>query len=350
MPPKMHGKPRVADVAREAGVSPTAASYVLSGSKGADEISARTKRRILAAAARLGYSRNAAATTLQRGYSSTMVLLAVTWDVALGHAHTIVAVSQAAVDRELATILYLAKTDEEASEFLRRVQSLNPYGLLLLWDSPAVLSSNISKLQSDGLPVIDLMPSSQEGIVSVTADRVRGCCLCAQHLIDLGHTRIGFILDTTTRWRTNNQKLAGYKRALEMADIRSDDSLLQETTGVDFESGYEGFKKLIDRRPDVTAVMCMNDPVALGAIAAANDLGLDVPADVSVAGYGAFREGAYFRPRLTSIRAESTKIAECATELVIATRENKLYSCSSVFEPMELVIRESTGPVSSKRR
>ena len=342
---KANGKPTSQDVAREAGVSQCTVSYVMSGGKYGDRISIGTKRRVMAAATRLGYTRNSTGAALRRGYSDTVVLLAVTWELAAAHSHTTISVSRAAAGRGMTTIVHVAADDKEAIAFLERVSSLNPYGLLLLWDSNAIPEADLLRIEQAGLPVVDLMPSGSREIASVTADRAQGSCIATRHLIELGHQRIGMILDTSTRAKTSMQKLNGYRMALDEAGIPFQETLLQEVTSFGFEAGQDGLRKLLQRRPDATAVMCINDPMALGALVSAQDLGLSVPGDISIVGYGAHPEGTFFRPSLTTLAIPAGKIANDAMSLLVRLREEKGFVPEPFSEPMELIIRQSTGPV-----
>ncbi|MBI2842482.1 MAG: LacI family DNA-binding transcriptional regulator [Armatimonadetes bacterium] len=339
-------RPTIEDVAKIAGVSDTAVSWVLSGNRKANRVSEATKKRIIAAAEELGYSRNLFAAALKRGYSDTIVLLAVTWDVTTSHSdNTLMAINRVAANNGLSTIVHIADNDSEAASFLQTVSAMNPYGLLLLWESANQPTGNLLKLKSEGLPIIDLMPSSAEGIVNVTTDRQQGFYLGTRHLIDLGHRQIAVILDTTSRSRTSNQKLAGYRLAIESADVEFQSDLLQEVTGVDFEDGYNGVNELLRRRPDTSAVMCINDRIAFGAVVAIQEKGLSVPRDLSVAGYGAQKLGTYSRPRLTTIGVQSFRVAECAVGALIKMRKDEHYTPQAMSVPMELIVRESTGPV-----
>ncbi|MCE5313656.1 MAG: LacI family DNA-binding transcriptional regulator [Armatimonadota bacterium] len=341
---KANGRPTSQDVAREAGVSQCTVSYVLSGGKNKDRISPETTRRVLAAAARLGYSRNSIGAALRRGYSDTIVLLAVTWELAASHSHTTISVSRAAAERGMTTIVHVASDDKEAIAFLGRVPSLNPYGLLLLWDSNAIPEADRLRVELAGLPVVDLMPRESKNIASVTADRAQGSYIATRHLIEMGHQHIGMILDTSSRAKTSLKKLDGYRVALDEAGIPFHESLLQEVTSFGFEGGYDGFHKLLRRRPDATAVMCINDHIALGALASAQNLGLSVPGDISVVGFGAHPEGTFLRPSLTTLAIPAGKIADDAINLLMKLREDESFVPEPLREPMELIVRESTGP------
>ncbi|MCE5315312.1 MAG: LacI family DNA-binding transcriptional regulator [Armatimonadota bacterium] len=341
-------KPTIDDVAREAGISQTTASYILSGSKHADRISFSTKQRILAAAKRLGYSRNSIGAALQRGYSDNIILLAVNWELASAHSKTMVSASRAAALSGLSTIVHVAGDDEEAALFLQNISSLNPYGLLLLWDSAAEPDLKILELRESGLPVVELIPCSTKGGICVTEDRKQGMFAATSHLIELGHRRIGFLLDLTSRWRTSSHKLAGYKKALYTAGIDFDESLLQETWGPYFESGKLGFRNLISRHNDITAVMCINDPMALGAIASAQEIGMRVPKDLSVVGYGNHDDSEYFYPKLTTLSVSAKDLAIHAVQLLQKIRTDVDCKPRSKYLPMEIELRESTSPPSGE--
>ena len=253
--------------------------------------------------------------------------------------------SRRAAEDDLATIVHADVDEERAADFLGRVMALNPYGLLLLWDSDAVPTDRFRELISLGLPVVDLIPSDAPDMMKVTPDRRQGFCLCARHLIDLGHRRIGILLNSTSRRRTSRHKLDGYKAALKEHNVPFDEDLVEELSGVDTEAGYEGTRKLLARRPDVTAVMCLSDLVACGALVAAQDMALAVPGCVSIAGYGGDRGTDYLRPSLTTIRTPSADIADRAIETLMRMREEPGCNPVSLYAPVELVIRHSTGPV-----
>ncbi len=341
---KQGAKPTLADVAKKSGVSQTTVSYVLSNSEHAARISTDTKLRITNAARDLGYTRNAIGAALRRGYSDTIVLLAVGWSLANAHSHTTVSLTSAASGSELSTIVHVANDDDHAVDFLEHVFATNPYGIVLLWDSDKIPTDQLSELSERGLPIIDLMPSTIESIPTITADREQGYFEATNHLIGLGHKKIGMVLDTKTRGKTSHTKVLGVKKAMEANEIPFDESFLHETANPGFNGGYHGIRELLKNKPDVTGVVCINDPMALGVIAACKEDGIKVPEDLSVIGQGAFPESSYFHPHLTTLRAPATKIAAHAIESIVSMRKEKIKRPGDVYIPMELMVRESTGP------
>jgi len=208
----------------------------------------------------------------------------------------------------------------------------------------------LAELQSDGIPIVDLdvsgfwlhltwQASSQRNPEkSLTWDREQGFRIGVEHLVELGHTSIAILRSVAQGARTTGVKLAGYKLGLQDAGIGYDEALVQDVPGDSFEHGYEGFKKLIERRPDVTAVMCMDDPVAVGVIAAARDLGLETPANISVTGYGARTGWRLVPPKLTTIAARATPVVEKVVDYMMAMREEHDIGAEPVSEPMVLIL------------
>lgn len=331
------------DVARVAEVSLSAVSYVLNDNEHARRISAETKQRIHQAAQKLGYQSDPIGLALQRGYTNQVVLLIVSWNLATSHAATAMAISRAAVARGLEVTVQVTEDDAAAEAFLRRRVLHNVGGILVLWDSPAIQQSHLKELATEGVPVIDLLPDAPEGVSVVTSDRERAFLVSTQHLISLGHQRIGMICDSLTRAKTTLRKLEGYRRALREAGLPGDEGLIENVTEYGFEGGHDGFQRLINRHSDVTGIVCINDAMALGVIAAAAEVGLRCPADVSVIGFGDAPEGKYFHPRLTTFALASKQVAEKAIDVVLQHRKVVGSAPALVLVSPELVVRESTG-------
>lgn len=340
-------KVTIEDISRAAGASRTAVSFVLSGSENARHVSLEKRERILDAAVRLGYVRNSVATALQRGYSDAVVLLVVTWELATYHSDTVMSISRALAGNGLFSILHLANNDSEARSFLRSVSSLNPYGMLLLWESERIPVGGLAVLKDLGVPVIDLMPDGSLGLPSITEDREQAFFHATNYLIEMAHRDIAMIVETRTAKRSTQPKVAGYLGALEAADLRADRSLVVNAAGITFADGRKAIARLIHQHPEVTAVLCINDQMALGVVAGARDLGLEVPRDLSVVGYGAAKESTYSSPELTTLALAHGKIADLAVGSLLRSRTEAAYEPESMLVPMELVVRGSTASASS---
>lgn len=346
-PPNL--RPTIKDVAREANVSHSTVSYVLNNNRHAERISERTKKRVWRAVNRLGYKANPIGRDLQRGYTNQIILLIVTWNLATSHAATAMAISRAAIARELELTVHVADSDEDAEAFLKRNVMHSLGGILVLWDSPRLQKSHLRQIAAQGIPVVDLLPDSPEGISLVTVDREDAWRRGTEYLIGLGHKRVGVICDSDTRPKTTLSKLAGYRRALANAGMPNDSKLIENVTVFGFEGGFQGFPRLVERCPDLTGLFCINDSMALGAIQAAQEMGWKCPADISIIGFGDAPESGYWRPRLTTFSLSSNRVAVEAIEMVIGLRKSPGQKPKQIFIPEELLIRDSTGPVPINR-
>lgn len=332
------------DVAREANVSLSTVSYVINDNAHAQRITDATKQRVRDAVNRLGYQFNPIGRALQRGYTNQVILLIVTWDLATSHSATAMAISRAAIGRGFELTVHVADNDAEAEAFLKRRMLHHIGGLLVLWDSPAMRESYLNQLAAEGVPVVDLLPDSPDGISTVTPDRESAFLQGTTHLIELGHQRIGLISDSMTRPKTSLCKVAGYRRALEAAGLKFDESLVVNITEFGFEGGVSGFPRLLQRDANVTAAICINDAIAVGVIAAAGDAGRRCPEDFSAVGFGDSAMGKYWRPALTTFALSANRVAEAAVALVKAQRQSVVPDRQTILVAEELIIRQSTGP------
>ncbi len=331
------------DVAREANVSLSTASYVLNNNAHAQRITDATKERVHQAVHRLGYKFNPIGRALQRGYTHQIILLIVSWDLATSHSATAMAISRAAIAQDFELTVHVADNDAEAEAFLKRRLLNNIAGLLVLWDSPAMRDSSLQQLALEGVPVVDLLPDSPAEISTVTPDRENAFLEGTRYLISLGHRCIGLISDSLTRPKTTLRKLAGYRRALEGAGIKYDESMVVDVAEFGFEGGVSGYPRLIARHPKTTAAICINDAIALGVISAAGDAGRSCPQDFSVVGFGDSTMGKYWRPSLTTFELSANRVAQESIHLILEQREQSERSSRTILIPEDLIIRQSTA-------
>lgn len=335
------------DVAREANVSLSTVSYVINDNQHAQRLTEATKQRVHEAVLRLGYKANPIGRALQRGYTNQVILLIVTWDLATSHSATAMAISRAAIARGFELTVHVVDTDGDAEAFLRRRMLHNVGGILVLWDSPAMQESYLNQLGTDGVPVVDLLPNSPPSLSTVTPDREDAFRQGTKHLIDLGHRLIGLISDSVTRPKTTQCKVAGYRRALESDGLPFDESLVIDITEFGFEGGVSGFQQLMQRDPNVTAAICINDAIAVGVMVAAGDAGRRCPQDFSAVGFGDSVMGKYWRPALTTFALSADRVAQESVALVFQQREGLSTKQQTVLVPAELIVRQSTGPASA---
>jgi DNA-binding LacI/PurR family transcriptional regulator len=182
----------------------------------------------------------------------------------------------------------------------------------------------------------------------VIADNLTGGYLATEHLLSLGHRRVGIIVTGKSLLELNQEfsfRLQGYRLALEQHHIPFDPELVCFVDGLEerTEMGYVGFQKLFQNEHPPTAVFATSDYKAVGAIHAARDMGLEVPKDVSVIGYDDLTIGQYTYPKLTTVNQNTRVIGRRAAEILLN------YAAASPSESFKdeilpkLIVRESTS-------
>lgn len=212
-----------------------------------------------------------------------------------------------------------------------------------LCDEPEVLSA-LSKLNR---PFARISPSREPSLgFAVTMDNFGAAQAMTEHLIALGHRRIGFIKGRAGTATTAN-RLEGYKAALDGAGIAFDPALVAEGD-YQLRSGLECGNALLELQPRPTAIFASNDDMASGVMIAAHRMGLAVPAELSVAGFDDSEAAASLWPPLTTIRQPIAEMAAAAAAGIIEFQRNPdAGPLENVVLDYDLIVRESTGPAPS---
>jgi len=212
------------------------------------------------------------------------------------------------------------------------------------------------------VPVVAISAhSAGENITNIVLDHHVAAQQALGHLHELGHRRIAFmrgpraIPDSQFRWEGILEAARAMGMALDPSlEIRIDSAAWSMKTGehpMAPEIGYKPMQALLERTRDFTAIFCFNDIAAIGAIRALKEAGMRVPQDVSVVGFDDILSAAYYTPSLTTVRQPLTEMGRRGAKLLlerIGARENG-FAGEIVMAP-ELVIRESTGLASPRRR
>lgn len=328
------------DVATLAGVSRTTVSFVLNDRADAN-ISAATRERVLAAAAQLDYRPHAAARGLAGGRSHTIGLVLrqsaeqVAEDALL--AETLRGISGAARAHGYRVLVEPFGTGD--GDYGDLIRSNRADGLVV--SGPRIDDEELQRLASAGAPIV--LQGSLPGVEapSVDVDNTAAARAAVQHLLDLGHRRIGCVTNASLSYTAARDRLAGYEAALADAGITPDDRLVAEA---DFgaASGRRAMADLLER-DGITGVFVASDVVAFGAIAAIREAGRRVPDDISVVGFDDIPLAAYFDPPLTSIRLPAHDLGAAVGSALLDRIAGRPVQARTVL-PTELVVRSSTGP------
>ncbi len=329
------GGPSLSDVARLARVSTQTVSRV---SMGADNVSPATREKVLRAMNQLGYSPNRAAQALRRGSFKTIGVL--TQQIQrTGEALTTAGVLEAATEADYAVNLVQVKRPE-SDDMRQAVYRLSHQTI----DGLVVVQAGRAGLDHLSLPQAMPVAVSDSALVgyypSASADQVGGVRDAVGHLLALGHRTVHHVSGP------EGSQSALIRKATWAACLREAGALVPEPVLGDWEAaaGYKaGLHLAAD--PDVTAVFCGNDEVALGLIRAMHEQGRRVPQDVSVVGFDGLDLGEYSFPPLTTIRQDFKRHGREMVGLVLEqVTTGPVDGSRSVIIPTELVLRGSTTP------
>jgi len=207
-------------------------------------------------------------------------------------------------------------------------------------------------LQS-GLPVCIVGGHVPErGVPSVAADSQHGMYLATRHLIELGHTRIALVNGPQATY-TSHEKLAGYLSALTEANLPASLDLVawfHWFSAFDSASGLETMNHLLTLGEPPTGIIFATDELAMGAISLLERRGISVPEQVSITGFHDDPFATAVTPQLTTIRVDRTMWGDRAVKRVIAAERGEAMQADRLLLPVELVVRDSTGPAPATRK
>lgn len=345
-------RPRISDVASLAGTSVSTVSNLLNGRS--DRMSPETVRRVEAAIGELGYRPHWAARQLKTGIVPIIGLLVPSVSNP-SHGDMARAIEVAAEARNLQVVLGNTLRDPEREQ--RYTANLLDLGIrgVIVASSPFDLD-HFNDLIERGLRIVALDLGAAHngveiGIDSVSVDNRMAGYLVTRHLIDLGHTRIGYISGSTATV-SRQERQGGYLDALAEAGISFDPALVAATPaafGFDdtnaADHGHAAATQLLalPRRP--TGIVGFNDMHALGAYAAVRDLGLSVPEDISVVGIDDILLGSLIWPGLTTVHQPIDALGEAAVDLLSGRLgDDADGEARHILLKPHLVQRASAGP------
>jgi DNA-binding LacI/PurR family transcriptional regulator len=214
------------------------------------------------------------------------------------------------------------------------------------------------------LPMVFVDQPPASGITSINIDDRSGARAAAEHLLELGHRRIGIVTSgfggdvgvlsdprSATLAYVESRRMLGWLDALDAADVRP--TVVRIPHGDPHDVGYAGAEALLAQPEQPTAVLAFSDAIARGVIHALADKGLDVPTDVSVVGFDDNPIGRRTRPALTTVRQDVDAKGRAAVRELTSAMErakaNKARRAKHVMLDTELIVRESSGPAPKRR-
>ncbi len=350
-------QPTQVDVARLAGVSTATVSYVVNGlADGRVPISEETCQRVLEAIEELGYEPDARAQALRSGNTQTVGLILPDihnphfWQTADG------------VEQELRAAGYhllLSSADlspDYGEDIFKELSRRRIDGLILMGASlfqSEGTQKTLNKLLKRRFPIAKI--GEHPTIDCVASNYQAATQEAIAYLLSLQHRRIGLIYGVRPPWDSLGtadlpvdssegvDRLRPYQDGLRAAGLPVDPELII-TCGGTIENGYQAALQLLKLPVRATALLVINDMLAIGALRAASDLGLRVPADLSVVGYDDIPQASYLTPRLTTSSKDMVRVGREAVKLLLARIQDPERPHQRVDIQARFIIRESTGP------
>lgn len=299
---------RASDVAALAGVSESAVSRTFSGGS----VSAPMRGRVEAAARQLGYRPNAMAAAVITRRSNVIAIL-MTASINSHFPEVLSALSHAATAQGLRVMLFTVRAPEEVHAVVDQILSYQLDGVLSLTE---MLAPDAAILEDHGVELVLYNRSAADYPASlVSCDHRDSGRQLGRYLMGLGHRRFGLIAG-------HARSVLSIDRAGGVLDVLEESGIARASVPVvggdlGYDSGRAGAAALLSGPAPITALVCINDVMAIGAIDEATSRGLRVPADLSVAGFDGIPAGTWDRYRLTTMRQPLPQLAEAAVETIL---------------------------------
>ena len=324
----------ITDVALAAGVSVATVSKVINGRDG---IATATSARVLGVVQELGYESSLVARSLRSRRTHVIGILVAEFEPFSAEILKGAGLGLGDTDYELVAYTGARQSGRAGWEqrYLSRLSGTLIDGAIIV--TPTVVDADA------GVPVVVIDPhAGSADLPSVESDNLAGGLLATRHLIELGHRRIAFMAGRPDL-ESSRLREAGFRQALSEAGIEVDPSLVRMS---DYrrDAAHQPAIELLSRPDRPTAVFAGNDLSAIGTMEAAQEMGLDVPGDVSVIGFDDIPEAARTTPALSTVRQPIQQMGSAAVELLIALMDGRIPETTHVRLPTSLVIRGTTAP------
>lgn len=325
----------IKDIAKAAGVSHTTVSRALNDNPA---ISPATRARIQDLARNMGYTPSAVAQSLLSQRTRTVGMVVTT--IADPFVVQVVAGVES-VAQQAGYGVFLCNSHDDPQREIDVVDTLHRRRVdVIIVTSSRVGSLYTAQLDRMRVPIV-LINNQSEGqyLYSVAADDIQGAQLAVEHLLGLGHRRIGYV-GTVRRPRSSERRLTGYRQALEQAGIISEPVLMHaSSTKNDLERGTEALAQLLAAK--ATAVFCYNDIIAISLLQACRRQGVAVPQQLSVVGFDNIDAARYVTPALTTVHQPRLELGQLAMQMALDLLDG--HTVHDRLVPCQLVIRETTA-------
>ncbi|AQR61477.1 alanine racemase [Brevundimonas sp. LM2] len=326
------------DVSRRAGVSTKTVSRVLNGEPNVTE---RVREKVRAAAEALNYHPNVLAQALVRRRSHLIGLVYENPSPSYVVELQMGVLERLQDERYRLVVIPVSSVARREAEIVGLLRSAALDGVVLAppaSDNPRILSD----LAAAGIRFARIAPTADPGAGPGNwVDDVAAAREIAEHLIDLGHRRIAVITGDPTH-ASSTMRMEGYRLAFAAADLPVLDALIEPGLFTR-QSGYDAAMRLLDGPERFTAILSQNDDMAVGALMAARERGLDVPGNLSIVGFDDSEVSRTSWPAITTVRQPVFEMAVSAADMVLAQLDGGAVRMRH-DHPHQLIVRGSSAP------
>ncbi len=305
----------VKDIARESGYAIGTVSRVLNNQPGVSE---EAKRKVMEVVEKYHFRPNSNAKHLKQQYNSGVAII-VKGAKNMLFAMLVETLQHLIKEKGYACLIYyISEDDHEVEQALRVCRDRQPLGILFLGSNLENFKQRFAQVD---IPCVMVTNSSRglefDNLSSVSIDDKKAAYTAVEHLISLGHTKIGILGGEMRHSNPARARYEGCLSAFKEYNVEFDATRQFAGSYFTMEGGYRAMKTLLQKKADLTAVFAMSDVTALGAIRAIRDHGMKVPEDISVVGFDGIEMGQYLVPKLTTICQPGSEIAQRCVEILL---------------------------------
>ncbi|MEM6529960.1 MAG: LacI family DNA-binding transcriptional regulator [Chloroflexota bacterium] len=319
-------------------------SAVSKALNGYPDISEETRERVLQAAREYGYQPSAAARNLRRQKTNKIGLVfnyPIEW-VRDFLSELLPSIASVAEEANYHVTLYTSMHGN-ADAILKLSRSREFDGMILGWPLDiAGTATIVQSMQNEGVPCVVIPRRLPHPAVSfVAADHYTIGYALAEHLLSIGHHRIGYV-GRSDVYETNSDRIVGYRHAHQEAGVPVDEALLIDTDSSVPRNGETALDHFLAMDNPPTAVMFFTDPQAIAALQHAQQQGLRIPEDIAITGCDGSLIASVCNPPLTTVRQPIPDMGRTAVKTLLSLIDDSGQSAIQTTLPAQLIVRGST--------
>ena len=332
----------IVDIARESGYSVSTVSRVLNNKT---DVSPVAKQKIMEIVEAHHFVPNNNAKHLKQGVTKNILVLVkgtsnMLFASIIEEMQNIVAETSYSL-----RVYYLDEDRNEVEEAVRLCRERKPLGVMFLGGNPQYFEAEFSAVTVPSVLVTnqgDML--GFENLSSIATDDVAASETAMDYLLSQGHRSVGVIGGDRFVSRTSKQRFMGCLNSFEKHGLEFDSDAYYESGRFSFDSAYRATTRLLKKGLPLTAIFAMADTMAVGAVRAIRDYGLQVPEDISVMGFDGIPLAEYYNPKIATIRQGYKEIATKSVEVLLGMMDYNR-PASHVIVPFELIQGESVKKI-----